>query len=111
MRKEQKKANEEARTAELNRQEIEKAMAEDGLKMAPIPVPATEVVFKPSWDVDGYAATAIKKDGVGEFHLDKRDGSIDWRSEYGEEISLLPMDWAKLAEEIPKMLKILGVEV
>lgn len=108
---EQKKANEEARTAELNRQEIEKAMAEDGLKMAPIPVPANEVVFKPSWDVDGYAATAIKKDGVGEFHLDKRDGSIDWRSEYGEEISLLPMDWAKLAEEIPKMLKILGVEV
>lgn len=102
---------EKARTAELNRQEIEKAMAEDGLKMAPIPVPATEVVFKPSWDVDGYAATAIKKDGVGEFYFDKRNGTIDWRNEFGEEVSLLPADWERLAEEIPKMLKILGVEV
>jgi len=107
---EQKKANEEARTAELNRQEIEKAMAEDGLKMAPIPVPANEVVFKPSWDVDGYAATAIKKDGIGEFYYDKKHGTIDWENEYGEEISLLPADWMRLAAEIPKALKILGAD-
>lgn len=59
---------------------------------------------------EGYAATAIKKDGIGEFYFDKRSGTIDWRNEYGEEVSLLPADWEKLAEEIPKMLKILGAD-
>jgi len=106
---EQKKANEEARAAENVMEIVEKTS--DGILIAPKREPMMKVALQPSWDVDGYAATAIKKDGVGEFHLDKRDGSIDWRSEYGEEISLLPADWAKLAEEIPKMLKILGVEV
>lgn len=82
--------------------------AKEVLTMAPVPEPVTEI-----WTLgaEGYAATAIKKDGVGEFYYDKRTGSIDWRNEYGEEVSLLPADWAKLAEEIPKMLRILGVEV
>ena len=61
--------------------------------------------------VDGYKTSAIKKDGIGEFYYDKKHGTVDWENEYGEEISLLPADWVKLAEEIPKMLKILGVEV
>ena len=104
---EQKKANEEARKGELDAAEYIKHAV---IGVAPAPEPVTNVAIQPSWDVDGYAATAIKKDGVGEFHFDKRDGSIDWRSEYGEEISLLPADWEKLAEEIPKMLKILGAD-
>lgn len=56
----------------------------------------------------GYKTTAINKDGVGEFYYDKRHGTIDWRNEYGEEVSLFPDDWRQLAEEIPKMLKILN---
>lgn len=89
-------------------QEQKKAMAVDQLKMAPAPKPVTEI-----WTLgaEGYAATAIKKDGIGEFYYDRQHGTIDWRNEFGEEISLMPEDWKKLAEEIPKMLKILGVEV
>ena len=77
------------------------------LTMGPAPEPVTEI-----WtlDAEGYAATAIKKDGIGEFYYDKKHGTIDWENEYGEEISLLPDDWMRLAAEIPKALKILGVD-
>jgi len=97
-----------AAIAEKNRQEIEKAFAEDGLTVAPLPEPMTEI-----WTLgaEGYTTTAIKKGGVGEFYYDKKHGTIDWENEYGEEISLLPADWVRLGEEIPKMLKLLGVEV
>lgn len=70
--------------------------------------PATEIRTN---DMDGYEATAIKKDGIGEFYYDKRSGTIDWRNEFGEEVSLLPADWARMAEEIPRMMKIMSVEV
>lgn len=87
---EEKKANEEARM-------IEKPMNYDLDEMLEL--------------TKGYKTTAIKKDGIGEFYYDRQHGTIDWRNEFGEEVSLLPEDWKKLAEEIPKMLKILGVEV
>lgn len=58
----------------------------------------------------GYTVTAIKKDGIGEFYYDKKHGTIDWDNEYGEEVSILPTDWKRLAEEIPKVLKILGAD-
>lgn len=103
----EKKANKEARAVE-NVMEIV-GETDDGILIAP--KKEKKVVFKPTWDVDGYAATAIKKDGIGEFYFDKRSGTIDWRNEYGEEVSLLPEDWKRMAEEIPKMLKILGAEV
>ena len=98
---------EKARRAEENRREIEKAMAEDHLTMAPVPEPVTEI-----WTLgpEGYVSTAIKKDGVGEFYYDRKHGTIDWDNEYGEEISLLPADWMRLAEEIPKVMKILGAD-
>ena len=77
------------------------------LTMATPPDPVTEI-----WTIgaDGYKATAIKKDGVGEFYYDRKHGTIDWENEYGEEISLLPADWMRLAEEIPKVMKILGAD-
>ena len=105
---------EKARRAEENRREIEKAMAEDQLTMAedqltmaPAPEPVTEI-----WTLgaEGYVSTAIKKDGVGEFYYDRKHGTIDWENEYGEEISLLPADWMRLAEEIPRVMKILGAD-
>lgn len=57
--------------------------------------------------VNGYKTTAVMKPGLGEFYYDRNHDSIDWRNEYGEEVSLCPEDWEKLAEEIPKMLRIL----
>jgi hypothetical protein len=93
---------------EYRREQEEKARrAEDGMTMAPAPEPVTEI-----WTLgaEGYAATAIKKDGIGEFYYDKKHGTIDWENEYGEEISLLPADWMRLAAEIPKALKILGAD-
>lgn len=77
------------------------------LSVAPAPEPVTEI-----WTLgaEGYVSTAIKKDGVGEFYYDRKHGTIDWENEYGEEISLLPADWMRLAEEIPKVMKILGAD-
>lgn len=59
----------------------------------------------------GYTTTAIHKDEVGEFYLDRKSGTIDWRNDFGEEVSMPPADWARLAEEIPRMMKILRAEV
>lgn len=56
---------------------------------------------------EGYKTTAIKKTGIGEFYLDERHGRIDWRNENGDEVSMFPDEWRKLAKEIPKMLRIL----
>ncbi len=94
--------------AEKNKAPMETfTISSQELAMATPPDPVTGI-----WTIgaDGYKATAIKKDGIGEFYFDKRSGTIDWRNEYGEEVSLLPADWERLAEEIPKMLKILGAE-
>lgn len=74
--------------------------------VAPPPKPVTEVSFEDL--AYGYKATAIKKDGIGEFYFDRQHGTVDWRNDYGEEISLTPVDWAVLANEIPNMLKVLG---
>lgn len=81
--------------------------AKEVLSVAPAPEPVTEI-----WTLgaEGYVSTAIKKDGVGEFYYDRKHGTIDWENEYGEEISLLPADWMRLAEEIPKVMKILGAD-
>ena len=54
--------------------------------------------------------TAIRFKGLGEFYFDSKYGTIDWRSEVGEEISLTPVDWAVLANRIPEMLKLLGAD-
>lgn len=101
---EEKKANEEARKGELDAAEYIKHAV---IGVAPAPEPVTEI-----WTLgaEGYAATAIKKDGIGEFYYDRKHGTIDWENEYGEEISLLPADWMRLAEEIPKVMKILGAD-
>lgn len=53
--------------------------------------------------------TAIRYPGIGEFYFDMRFKTIDWRSEFGEEISLTPEHWEALEKIIPKMMKQLGV--
>ena len=104
----EKKANEEARAEKVKDLELEPG----GNYRLSVEKPMQEMTIEEKLElVKGYTTTAIKKDGVGEFYYDKRTGTIDWRNEYGEEVSLLPADWERLAEEIPKMLKILGAEV
>ena len=56
-----------------------------------------------------YQVTAIRC-SVGEFYFDHKHGTIDWRNEYGEEVSLLPVDWKKLGRVIPWMMEKLGAE-
>lgn len=61
-------------------------------------------------EADDAQVTAIRFQGLGEFYFDSKYGTIDWRSEVGEEISLTPVDWAVLANRIPEMLKLLGAD-
>lgn len=80
------------------------------LTMAPLPAPVEALEVTMSAEMEGYTSTAIRKSGVGEFYYDREHKTIDWRNEYGEEVSLMPEDWRKLAEEIPKMIRILGLD-
>ena len=59
---------------------------------------------------DGYEVTAIRRKSIGEFYADKKFNSIDWRTEYGEEVSMTPDGWKEFAHEIPHILRILGVD-
>lgn len=61
--------------------------------------------------VEGYKTTAIRKEGIGEFYFEKAHGRIEWRNEFGDEIFMKPEAWRQLAEEIPKMLRILNGEI
>ena len=65
----------------------------------------------PETPEEEYEVTAVRKKGLGEFYYDHKFRTIDWRSEIGEEVSMPPADWARLAEEIPKMLKILKADM
>ena len=59
-------------------------------------------------DADDVQVTGIRT-ALGEFRYDRPYRTIDWRDEeLGEEISLPPEDWKKLAEEIPRVLRLLG---
>jgi hypothetical protein len=55
--------------------------------------------------------TAIRVEGLGEFYFDKKFKAIDWRTEGGDEVSLGPAWWLQLAEDLPLILKKLGVEL
>ena len=67
----------------------------------------------PPWEeaeADVWQTTAIRNARMGEFYFDRKYRTIDWRSPEGEEISLVPEDWKKLADMIPQILHVLGVE-
>ena len=72
-------------------------------------VPAQVVNVIRGMEAPGITVTAIRTE-LGEFYFDKKYGTIDWRSDEGEEISLLPQEWERLREEIPRMMRILGVD-
>ena len=72
-----------------------------------------EKVVKPVQPVTlaGLEITAVNHQDLGEFYLDKKFKSIDWRTPDGEEVSIAPSMWVQLWKELPNILKLLGVEV
>lgn len=57
-----------------------------------------------------YKVTGIRTENFGEFYYDQKFNSIDWRTEEGDEVSLPPIGWKNLMQEMPDILKALGVE-
>jgi len=55
------------------------------------------------------SVAAIRISDMGEFYFDQKFNSLDWRYE-GEEISMHPLAWKRLAEILPKVFKKLGVD-
>ena len=100
--------------AEEYRREQEEKKAEQAVEMAPPPeiVENIEVVqIINGMPADDVLVTAIRMGSLGEFYFDRKYRTIDWRSGDGEEVSLMPEEWRRLAEAIPRMMQLLGVEV
>ena len=57
-----------------------------------------------------YTVTGIRTEDFGEFYFDQKFNSIDWRTIEGDEVSLSPIGWKNLMEEMPDILRALGVE-
>lgn len=55
--------------------------------------------------------TAIRVEGLGEFYYNRKFNCIDWRTVAGEEVSLGPAWWIQLTEDLPMVMKKLGVEL
>lgn len=108
MRDEKEPTREKEGHQTLRPEDIRKALAEHAADAERIrPMQPANVIR--GMEAPGITVTGIRTD-LGEFYFDKKYGTVDWRSETGEEISLTPADWAALANEIPRMLRILGVD-
>lgn len=59
---------------------------------------------------DGMEIAALRHQDIGEFYYDKKFNSIDWRTPEGDEVSMPPVYWKQLADELPKIMRLLGVE-
>ena len=60
---------------------------------------------------DGMEISAVRHQDLGEFYYDKKFNSIDWRAPDGAEVSLGPAWWKDLVRDLPKVLKLLGVDM
>ena len=58
----------------------------------------------------GLDITAVRHPDLGEFYYDKKFNSIDWRTEGGDEVSMGPVFWKCLVNELPKIIAVLGVD-
>ena len=70
-----------------------------------------ETPEKPKAPIKTYKVTGIRVENFGEFYYDQKFNSIDWRTEEGDEISLPPIGWKNLMQEMPDILKALGVKL
>ena len=57
---------------------------------------------------DRCTTTAINVDELGEFYYDRRHNTVDWRAPSGDEVSLGPIWWRQLVNDLPLILKKLG---
>lgn len=74
------------------------------LKEEPVGMSATKPV-----NYDGFQVTAIRSESLGEFYYDRKYRSMDWRTNDGDEVSITTEVWHVLADELPKILGILGI--
>jgi hypothetical protein len=74
-------------------------------------VQIVETPEKPKKQEKKYTVTGIRTEQFGEFYYDKKFESIDWRTVEGDEVSLSPLGWKNLMEELPDIMAALGVEV
>ena len=74
-------------------------------------VQIVETPEKPKKPAKSYTVTGIRTEQFGEFYYDKKFESIDWRTIEGDEVSLSPLGWKNLMEELPDIMAALGVEV
>lgn len=74
-------------------------------------VQIVETPEKPKKQEKKYTVTGIRTEQFGEFYYDKKFESIDWRTVEGDEVSLSPLGWKNLMEELPDILDALGVEL
>ena len=59
---------------------------------------------------NGMEIAALRHQDLGEFYFDRKFNSIDWRTPEGDEVSLAPVWWKQMITDLPKILKLLGVE-
>lgn len=59
---------------------------------------------------DLWHTAAVRNSKMGTFYYDEKFKTVDWRSPYGEEISLPPEDWKWMADHIGMILHALGVD-
>jgi len=72
---------------------------------------AEPVRIQPEEEADPWAVTAIRHPELGEFYRDMKFNTIDWRTATGDEVGMDLPGWTDLAEELPRILKKLGVDV
>jgi len=60
---------------------------------------------------DGYTVCCIESKTFGRFYWDRDHNHLDWTTAEGEEVSFTPTGWKMFLEELPKVAKILGVEM
>ena len=59
---------------------------------------------------DLWHTAAVRNNRIGTFYYDEKYKTVDWRSPYGEEISLPPEDWKWIGDHIGMILHALGVD-
>ena len=69
-----------------------------------------ETPEKPKSPIKTYKVTGIRVENFGEFYYDQKFNSIDWRTIEGDEVSMGPAWWKQLISDLPKIMKLLGVD-
>lgn len=60
-------------------------------------------------DVFDVEVIAVRDPALGRFSWEEKPGVMYWRTDDGEEVCLTPDEWRKLAERLPKIMRVLGI--